>query len=443
MLTLLVLSTAAPRAAPLDVSRARLARRDVLGCGSAIGIAAAANAVPPPKTNVTEALEKNKVVVRRKDLLTEVVVDPKTGDELREIQLPAGYPKSLRPPRVVERRVSEAELALAAVVAGGTTEIARVAALHPLATLKSRAQARPGTGPLDLIDADGNGIIEPREVKDLYAGLVPSVSAAARARSASCFWGRVDGVPLRAVEATPRRWRTAPRRRGDVDGVAPQTIKSNRSVPRAAAAATYYAAREVSRRVLAPLAPPPLALALLSASAASAAALVVRAPADVLATRAQVRRRGEEVATTTAEAAAVGFRRWPTLFAAELPYSLLRILGLAALDATTPTKGGVLDATARTVAVAVVAALLTTPLDVARTRVLLRTAPGAAESGPPALAATLAEVAAEGSLFSGAALRVAYTGVVVAAFIPLRTLFYVGLRDWIILDEVFQFDAIT
>ena len=101
------------------------------------------------------------------------------------------------------------------------------------------------------------------------------------------------------------------------------------------------------------------------------------------------------------------------------------------------------DATARTVAVAVVAALLTTPLDVARTRVLLRTAPGAADAGPPALAATLAEVAAEGSLFSGAALRVAYTGVVVAAFIPLRTLFYVGLRDWIILDEVFQFDAIT
>ena len=108
MLTLLVLSTAAPRAAPLDVSRARLARRDVLGCGSAIGIAAAAVAMPAaanvvPKTNATEALEKNKVVVRRKDLLTEVVVDPKTGDELREIQLPAGYPKSLRPPRVVER----------------------------------------------------------------------------------------------------------------------------------------------------------------------------------------------------------------------------------------------------------------------------------------------------------------------------------------------------
>ena len=239
-------------------------------------------------------------------------------------------------------------------------------------------------------------------------------------------------------------YRSTPSRRRRVDGVAPPHHQNNSSVPRAAAAATYYAAREVSRRVLAPLAPPPLALALLSASAASAAALVVRAPADVLATRAQVRRSGEEVATTTTEAAAVGFRRWPTLFAAELPYSLLRILGLAALDAAAPAGGGgVLDATERTVAVAVVAALLTTPLDVARTRVLLRTAPGAADAGPPALAATLAEVAAEGSLFSGAALRVAYTGVVVSAFIPLRTLFYVGLRDWIILDEVFQFDAIT
>jgi hypothetical protein len=364
MLTLLVLCTAPPRAAPLD---ARVTRRNILGCGSAIGIAAAANAVPPPKTNVTEALAKNKVIVRRQDLLTEVVVDPKTGDELREIQLPAGYPKSLRPPRLVERRVSEAELALAAVVAGGTTEIARVAALHPLATLKSRAQARPGTGPLDLIDADGNGIIEPQEVKDLYAGLVPSVSAAARARSASCFWGRVDGVPPIPCPAQPRPRRTTPRAKSR--GGSSRPWRRRRS-------------------------------------------------------------------------------RWPCsrrpLFAAELPYSLLRILGLAALDAAAPAGGGgVLDATERTVAVAVVAALLTTPLDVARTRVLLRTAPGAADAGPPALAATLAEVAAEGSLFSGAALRVAYTGVVVAAFIPLRTLFYVGLRDWIILDEVFQFDAIT
>ena len=142
MLAIIILITVAPRAAPLDASpRARLARRDVLGC--AIGIAAAEIATPAaanvvPKTNVTEALQKNRVTVRRKELLTEVVVDPKTGDELRELQLPAGYPKSLRPPRLVERRVSEAELALAAVVAGGTTEIARSSRGHR----RDRARAR-------------------------------------------------------------------------------------------------------------------------------------------------------------------------------------------------------------------------------------------------------------------------------------------------------------
>ena len=63
MLAIIILITVAPRAAPLDASpRARLARRDVLGC--AIGIAAAEIATPAaanvvPKTNVTEALEKN------------------------------------------------------------------------------------------------------------------------------------------------------------------------------------------------------------------------------------------------------------------------------------------------------------------------------------------------------------------------------------------------
>lgn len=224
---LALLLVAAQSVAPLDVSRrqrapraAPLASRRHFFCGSAIAAAAvvapadAANAashtnsalrtarstnttVALPTTNVTEALTKNKVVVRRKDLLTEVVVDPTTGDELRELQLPAGYPKALRPPRIVERKVSQPELALAAVVAGGTTEIVRVAALHPLATLKLRAQARPGTGPFALIDADGNGVIEPNELRDLYAGLVPSVSAAARAGSASFVPSFcVDGVEL-------------------------------------------------------------------------------------------------------------------------------------------------------------------------------------------------------------------------------------------------------
>lgn len=119
---LALLLAAAQSVASLDVSRRQHAqraaplasRRHFFCCGAiaaaaVVAPAAAANAELPtaqpashtnarstntttvlPTANVTEALTKNKVVVRRKDLLTEVVVDPTTGDELRELRLPAG-----------------------------------------------------------------------------------------------------------------------------------------------------------------------------------------------------------------------------------------------------------------------------------------------------------------------------------------------------------------
>ena len=73
---------------------------------------------------------------------------------------------------------------------------------------------------------------------------------------------------------------------------------------------------------------------------------MVRAPADVLATRAQVRRRGEEVATTTAEAAAVGsaLAEAPLLMKGREPALLQH-------QRQRPRADGVVDATARTVAV--------------------------------------------------------------------------------------------
>ena len=40
-------------------------------------------------------------------------------------------------------------------------------------------------------------------------------------------------------------------------------------------------------------------------------------------------------------------------------------------------------------------------------------------------------------LFGGAVPRVLYSGIVVAAVVPLRTLFYTGLRDFIILEGIF------
>ena len=120
-----------------------------------------------PRANVSEALSKNKMVVKqRKNLLVENVVDPASGEVLEEFRLPPWWPKRLRPPRRLARGVSNAELALAGFAAGGLTEIARVAALHPLSTVKTRSQGA----------YEGDDIFA-----DLYAGAGPSIAAAAPA----------------------------------------------------------------------------------------------------------------------------------------------------------------------------------------------------------------------------------------------------------------------
>ena len=69
-----------------------------------------AKPVARPTANVTEALQKNKMTVRRREsLLTELVIDRVTGDEVRQIRLPRWWPKKLRPPRRLARRVGDGE----------------------------------------------------------------------------------------------------------------------------------------------------------------------------------------------------------------------------------------------------------------------------------------------------------------------------------------------
>jgi solute carrier family 25 S-adenosylmethionine transporter 26 len=331
------------------------------------------------KANVTEALSKNNMVVKRQEsLLTEFVVDPKTGDELRELRLPPWWPRSLRPPREFYRKVPNAELALSACVAGGLTEVARAAVLHPVLTLKNRVQAGKST--------------DPRQLKNLYAGVGPALAA---------------------------------------------------SVPYAV---TYYGAREITRRLTGvPLVPTDLTQFIATVGVAETAAIAVRAPADVLATRAQVSQPDTSILPwfrkESIEGLEFGIQRAPAQIASEVPYVLLRVGTIALLNNIAPLDGGVDALTARTVGVAIVAALATTPLDVARTRVLAGDQPG----GIREVVDTVGQISRKegpSALFQGAEYRVLYNGVVVAAFLPLRALFYTGLRDLLILDGVFEFDGL-
>ncbi|KAH8060505.1 hypothetical protein JL722_4608 [Aureococcus anophagefferens] len=260
------------------------------------------------------------VVKQRKNLLVENVVDPASGEVLEEFRLPPWWPKRLRPPRRLARGVSNAELALAGFAAGGLTEIARVAALHPLSTVKTRSQG----------NFEGDDIFA-----DLYAGAGPSIAAAA---PAAATYYLLSGAESSIGDA--RRRTAVPDARRDGGALLAPAIGRRRAAGR-------------------------------------------RVPAERPGRR---RRLGADR----------GRRR--------------------------------------------VAALATTPLGVARTRAL---ATASNERAPGVVGALRGIAATEGgdALFAGAAARVLYNGIVVAAVIPLRSLFYTGLRDALILDGVFEFDA--
>ena len=398
-----------------------------------------ASSPPPPvlpPVNVSEAIATQKVTVRRREsLLLETVVDPKTLDQVREFRIPNWWPKPLRPPRWTVRKLTAEELAISGALAGGATELLRTLVLHPLTTVKSRLQARPqGVSFTDAITA-GNS--------SLFAGLVPALLVAVP--SAAAWFGARD------------------------------LIKKEYLLALAPAAGSTGGSLFMSD----------LSLNLLAFALASTAEGIVRAPADVLVTRAQVGRGRsftpqEDDEQADAQAALglsirEGLSKVPILLAADLPYVLSRTVVVAALrellasDSTSlqPLLTMATQASplfreqALFVTAAVVTALITTPLDVARTRLLLERAEaaslttgggdgggggGGGEGGAPLLpiqspARLWESVAAIGrdegveALFRGSLLRVLYTGVVVAALIPIRSVGYVAVRDWFILES--------
>ena len=364
-------------------------------------------------------------VLRPDSPLVETVVDPTTLNEVQRNRVPAWWPSALTPRARVVRELSGAELALSGALAGGATEVARVALLHPLDTVKSRLQA-------DRSAARARGGAPPPLARDLYAGL-----------------------PAALVVAAP-------------------------------SAAAYFGVRDLARRALLRSAAPagdaaaagaPLAVQIGAALAANAASLLVRAPAEVVVTRAQVEidtdgdgrisprelfaaaRRANatrDAAAALGAAASEGLSAYPMLLATELPYLLARVALVCALSDLAPPATAALPAAlpaalgggaplspfgadvARTVAAACFCAALTNPLDVARTRLLVaRRAGGADREGAGDVGRALRDIwRDEGAagLLAGVRARTLYSGVVVAGLVPLRSLGYVGIRDAIILD---------
>ena len=366
----------------------------------ASGGAAAANATTFKAVNLTRVAAENTVNVtsytyRENRKTAAVYVDREDFTYVTVKRLPGWIPKEWRPRERIE--IPNSQLLAAATVAGSVTEAVRTALLHPLATLKARIQASP--------------------------------SAPGAAEAAGSPGGRVRAL---------REDLTRAARQGDL--LAGLGTALAITVP---ASGAYFGVRDVARRMLgagagAASTISPIQAALAAAFVADLASLAIRTPADVYVLRRQVAPANSTTALgrEARDALRDSLPLFPAAILTDVPYLLLRLVGNF-LVAVGGEDLGTYEV--ETVLVACLCAALTTPLDVARTRIFV--AAGTAGEGPPdpSVLRTMRNVTGEGeggilNLYAGCLERTAYFGIGRAWFDPIRIIGYLGLRDAVLLQ---------
>lgn len=368
----------------------------------ASGGTAAANATTFKAVNLTRVAAENTVNVtsytyRENRKTAAVYVDREDFTYVTVKRLPGWIPKEWRPRERIE--IPNSQLLAAATVAGSVTEAVRTALLHPLATLKARIQASP--------------------------------SAPGAAEAAGSPGGRVRAL---------REDLTRAARQGDL--LAGLGTALAITVP---ASGAYFGVRDVARRMLgagagagAASTISPIQAALAAAFVADLASLAIRTPADVYVLRRQVAPANSTTALgrEARDALRDSLPLFPAAILTDVPYLLLRLVGNFLVAGGGEDLG---TYEVETVLVACLCAALTTPLDVARTRIFV--AAGTAGEGPPdpSVLRTMRNVTGEGeggilNLYAGCLERTAYFGIGRAWFDPIRIIGYLGLRDAVLLQ---------
>lgn len=367
-------------------------------------------AIPLPKTlvpvNFTQAARETSLNVTLDYPKTIVTLDHSTFQKKKSIKLPRWVPPYLVPQPVVIRDTPDVELFVAAIVAGSAVEMARTSLLYPLLTLKTRIQV--------------------------------DINKRQRTRRGRLLLKR----RLKVLQLNARRhWREGRL----YAGIVPSLLVS---VP---ATGVYYGIRDVVKRALYPF--PGLsdvAIALTAAMVADVVSLMVRTPTDALAIRLQVAT-GEQshdnvTGNHTDVDAVVGnwfvesIERLPAVILTDLPFLLSRIT-LNRLVLRESTDLGRYEVAA--ISIALLCAFLTTPFDVARTRILIDSDDnpdnGIDGGSGEGLMRTFQTIKNEGdggvrNLFAGWLERTAYLGVGRAWLEPLQLLGYMWIRDAILLE---------
>jgi hypothetical protein len=358
--------------------------RGILAVTEVAKTISAANLEPVNLTQVVAETNIN-VSLHRDDGF--VTVDSKNFSIIRTKKVPKWYPTFLIPPPEVIKEISNGELLLAATIAGTTTSFARDALLYPLSTVKTRIQTdvhHYTSKPLTLQDKVinlGRNVRRHVQEGDLYAGITPTL--------------------LISVPAT---------------GV-------------------YFGVRDVLKRVLSMM--PFLSdveIVLMAAFCADVVSLCFRTPADALAVRLQDQQRdvGDWVGDS--------LKRLPGVIITDLPYLLSKIfLGRQFIHGSLS-----IDQYAQYAVIsAIIAAFVTTPFDVARTRILIDSdgdpTNGIDGGSGEGVLKTMIEITKEGrggiaNLFAGWLERVLYLGIGRAWLEPLQLIAYIGIRDTLLLE---------
>lgn len=336
--------------------------------------------------NVTKVAAETRINITMECDTGCVSLDQKTFTKIETKKTPKWFPVFLIPPPKVVKEISNLELLVAATAAGSITEMARTSLLYPLQTIKTRIQT-------DI----HNATTTPPNVSDRLRGLSSAVSR------------HVAEGQLYA-------------------GLKPSLLVS---VP---AMGVYYGVRDVSKRTLGSVALlSDVSIILASALIADVISLCFRTPADALALRLQ------DQSTNVGSWFGDSLKRLPSVIVTDLPYLLSKIvLGRQFIHGDLS-----IDRYAEYAIVsAILAAFVTTPFDVVRTRIIVESdgdfSNGFDGGSGEGVIQTMLAVMKEGdgglaNLFAGWLERVLYLGIGRAWLEPLQIIGYVAIRDTLLL----------
>ena len=369
--------------------------------------------------NLTQVVKESKIKIAIQRGTSSISLDPITLQKKKVIELPAWIPERWVPRTKVIKDTTDQEILIAAAIAGSIVEMTRTSILWPLITLKTRVQTDINVRQrkvnkrlrikrrLRVLELN---IVRHFKEGDLYAGLLPTLLV------------------------------TAP------------------------ATGLYYGIRDISKRSFAALPVPELYVAVGAAFLGSVVSIAFRSPVDALSARLQVATaeennehphvehgdaedeqleqevREERVRERVGNWFLESMERLPALVVTEIPYLLSRIV-LNGLFIQGTLDLGHYELIA--ISTAIICGILTTPFDVARTRILLDSdndpTNGIDGGSGEGLMKTFQTIVGESNdgyanLFRGWFERALYLGIGRAWLEPLQLLGYVALRDAILLE---------